>query len=63
MREGWTIQIFDSFEDPEEAKRAENLSRSGRERIRILTDISTPNDKRTERGLPILYELLDGPKR
>ncbi len=63
MREGWKLEIFSSIEEADEADRLANLARTGRERIQILTAISTPNATRSERRLPGFYEILDGPER
>lgn len=63
MREGWQYRIFDSFEEAEEADRLENLARTGRERIQILTAISTPDPYGFQPGLRSSYQILDGPER
>ena len=61
MREGWTIQVFDSFEAADAADREENMKRTGLDRIRILTAISTPDAEGPEPRLPRPNQLLDFP--
>ena len=64
MRDGWTIRVFDSFEEAEDADRVENLARTGRERIQLLTAISTPNVDGSQPRFPGSYQILvDGPQR
>jgi hypothetical protein len=63
MREDWTVQIFDSPEDAEEAERSENLKRTGVERMRLLPAISTPNAEGSEPGLRGPYQILNRPQR
>ena len=63
MREGWTVRIFDSVEEADEAERVENLARTGVERIRMLTAISTPDAERRQPGFPGPHQVLDGPAR
>ena len=62
MREGWTVQIFESVEAAEIADREENLRRTGVERIRLLTAISTPDDARRE-PRPRTFQILDYPNQ
>lgn len=62
-RKGWRVEIFDSFEDTQEADRKANLALTGIERIRILTATSTPKCDGPQPPFPSTFEILDGPSR
>ena len=63
MREGWKVQIFDTVEEVDVADRLENLARTVRERIRLLSAISAPNAERPQPRIPGSQQILDGPQR
>ena len=61
MREGWKVELFDSEAELDEATRKENLARTPNERLRILTELSSPG-LRAERELFDLNPNADRPQ-
>jgi hypothetical protein len=57
------VKVYDSHEAADAANRAENLARTGVERIRILTAIVGPGHARSKSALSRSYKVVDVPRR